>query len=265
MVVFTFSGCVPRISHYVTPDYKERMPTSIAVLPVQNETVDMDAPKVFRPWLVDMVTHKGYLSPQAAVIDSKLLERDIREAGQLGSMTPHEIGELLSVDAVLYTTVTEWSTTYLVNYASINVGARFQIFDTRTGQELWKSEHEVAERKFSLDEDAIEEILTFALLRRYDPYVKKLINAAFSTLPNGYRHIPPGKYRRHIPREVRDRLICPFSLHPFTGEGGCSVCSFTFLEDWRLYTRRGVCYDKQEDGDEGKTYLHSFNYPFSSQ
>jgi len=209
MLVSIFSGCVPMISHNIVTDYKERMPTSIAVLPIQNETVDMDAPKIFRHRLVSTVFHKGYVSPPEAEIDSKLLERDIREAGQLGSMTPQEIGKHLNIDALLYTTVTQCSTVYLVSYASLKVGARFKLIDVKTGEQLWGSEHEVVERKLCLDEDSIEECLTFAILQEYDPYVKILIGSAFSILPNGPKYVSPRKRPKHIPRKGLRRHLYP--------------------------------------------------------
>ena len=82
-----------------------------------------------------------------AVIDEKLLEKEIREAGQINTLTPQELGKLLGVDAVLYTTVTEFSTTYLLAYASMTVGARFELRDAKTGEKLWESDHQVKRAK----------------------------------------------------------------------------------------------------------------------
>jgi hypothetical protein len=193
------TGCIPGIPHTLVPDYKSKTPTSVAVVPFKNETVDMDAPNVFRPKLFNIISYKGYVSPPITEIDSKLAEKDIREAGQLNSMTPQEIGKLLNVDAVLYGTVTEWSTTYLVVYASIKVGAKFQLIDTKTGEQLWESEHTVAERKFGLDRDSLIQNVGFAALKRYDPYAQTVINTAFSTLPPGPKYVPPAKGSCLIP------------------------------------------------------------------
>ena len=51
---------------------------------------------------------------------------DIREAGQVNSMTSQELGKLLGVDALLYACVTEFSTTYIVAYASMTVGGEIR-------------------------------------------------------------------------------------------------------------------------------------------
>ncbi|MFH2013271.1 MAG: GNA1162 family protein [Pseudomonadota bacterium] len=191
ILVFISIGCVPGIPHTLVPDYQSKIPTSVAVLPVQNETVDMDAPQLFRPKLLNIICYKGYVSPSVEEIDSKLAEKDIREAGQLNTMSPQEIGKLLNVDAVLYSTVTDWSTTFLVVYASIKVGARFQLIDTKTGEQLWESQHIASEKKFGTDKDAITQNVGFAALKRYDPYAQAVINMSFSTLPNGHKYAPP--------------------------------------------------------------------------
>ena len=183
-------GCMLKVPHTIIPDYQDKSPTSIAVLPVQNETVDMDAPNVFRAKLLSKVMSKGYVSPSSAQTDDKLGEKGIREAGQLGSMTFQEIGEFLNVDALLYSTVTEWSTTYLVVYSSIKVGARFQLIDVKTGEQLWESEHEVSKKKFGTDKESIGDSLAFAALQRYDPYVDSVIEKTFLTLPNGPHYVP---------------------------------------------------------------------------
>lgn len=99
--VFLFNGCLPKTPHTLVPDYQSRTPVSIAVLPVQNETVDMDAPKAFRPKIFNAIIDKGYVSPPITEIDQILAQKDIKEAGQLGALTPQEIGTCLNVDALL--------------------------------------------------------------------------------------------------------------------------------------------------------------------
>jgi hypothetical protein len=148
----------------------------------------MDAPKAFRPKLFNAILDKGYVSPPITSIDHILAQKDIKEAGQLGALTPQEIGTCLNVDALLYSTVTAWNTKYLVVYSSITVGARFQLIDAKTGEQLWESKREVSEKRFGANEDQMERNLAFAVLKRYEPYIHKVINSALSTLPNGLKY-----------------------------------------------------------------------------
>jgi hypothetical protein len=178
-------GCAAGAPNTVTPDYKDRAPRSVAVLPVLNETVSLKAPQIFRPLLLNKLSMKGYETPSLSAIDGRLGEKDIREAGQVNSMTPQELGKLLGVDALLYAYVTEFNTTYLVAYASMTVGARFELKDTKTGEKLWDSEHQVKESKFGLDSKAVSDAAQFAAGQSYAPYAQKVIDVSFNTLPNG--------------------------------------------------------------------------------
>jgi hypothetical protein len=184
-MIMLMAGCAGRADYSLIPDYKDRPPRSIAVLPVLNETVNLKAPEEFRPLVHSTITAKGYETPGIVEIDKKLKEKGIHEGGQIHSLTPQELGKLLGVEAVLYTTVTEFSTSYLVAYASMTVAARFELKDAKTGEKLWESEHQVRERKVGLDQKAMEDSLKFAALQAYAPYNKKVTDACFATLPNG--------------------------------------------------------------------------------
>ena len=104
-------GCAGGQHHFLVPDYGSRTPRSVAVLPVMNETVSLKAPEAFRPILLSRLSSKGYETPALSSIDGRLAGRGIYEAGQIHALAPQELGRLLGVDALLYTTVTEFNTT----------------------------------------------------------------------------------------------------------------------------------------------------------
>ena len=186
-------GCAGGAHHSVAPDYKDRAPRSIAVLPILNETVSLKAPEMFRPILLNKVSLKGYETPPLAFIDGRLREKEIREAGQVNTLTPQELGNLLGVDALLYAYVTEFSTTYLLAYASMTVGARFELKDTKTGEKLWESDHQVKESKLGLDQKSLGDTMQFAAGQAYAPYAQKVVDESFQTLPNGPRAASPAQ------------------------------------------------------------------------
>ena len=183
--VAVFLGCAGGGPQRVSPDYKDRAPRSIAVLPVLNETVSLKAPEVFRPILLNKLAQKGYEIPPLSAIDGRLKERDIHEAGQVNSLTPQELGKILGVDALLYAWVTEFSTTYIVAYASMTVGARFELKDAKTGEKLWEAEKQVKESKLGLDSRGVSDALQFAAGQSYVPYAQKVVDQSFTTLPDG--------------------------------------------------------------------------------
>lgn len=137
------------------------------------------------PILQNKLFLRGYETPPIAFFDGKLLQKEIREAGQINTLTPRELGKLLGVDVLLYTTVTEFSTTYLLTYASMTVGARFKLLNARTGERLWESDHQVKERKLATDTKSMEETAKFAVLQSYTPYVQQVINVSLATQADG--------------------------------------------------------------------------------
>jgi len=169
----------------LVPNYKENIPRSVAVLPMLNETVNLKAAEVFRPIVQQKVVHKGYHTPAASFIDQRLREKGIHEAGQVNTLSPQELGKLLGVEAVLFSTVTDFSTTYLLAYASMTVGARFELVDVKNGEKLWTSDHQVKETKIATDRKSMEDTLKFAALQSYTPYTQRVTDACFATLPNG--------------------------------------------------------------------------------
>ncbi len=190
-LILLLAGCATKPHYSLVQDYMGKPPRSIAVLPPQNETVALKAPEEFRSLVHSKILAKGYETPDLAAIDKKLQGKGIHEGGQIHSLTPQELGKLLGVDAVLYTTVTEFSTAYLLAYASIKVGARFELKDAKTGDKLWESDHRVTESKVGLDRKAMEESAKFAALQAYTPYIEKVTNACFATLPDGPLSAPP--------------------------------------------------------------------------
>jgi hypothetical protein len=126
----------------VAQDFKSLRPTRIAVLPVKNETADMDAPIVFRILAQAELADKGYALVDFSHIDQALREKGIEEAGQIDSLTPQEIGELVGADGLLYTTVSSYGRQAAVH---LKLDGNFTLVDSKTGQKLWFSEMSVSD------------------------------------------------------------------------------------------------------------------------
>jgi hypothetical protein len=126
----------------VAQDFKSLRPTRIAVLPVKNETADMDAPIVFRILAQAELADKGYALVDFSQIDQALREKGIEEAGQIDSLTPQEIGELVGADGLLYTTVSSYGRQAAVH---LKLDGNFTLVDSKTGQKLWFSEMSVSD------------------------------------------------------------------------------------------------------------------------
>ncbi|MFC1855929.1 GNA1162 family protein [Thermodesulfobacteriota bacterium] len=197
------SNCSEKIVSKTSPDFSALRPSTIAVLPAMNETVDLDAPKTFPAQVRKALSSRGYRVISGAIVDAKLKELGVLSGAQANSIPDKELGELLNADAILFTAVTEWSTVYLGVYASITVGARFELVDAKSSKILWALEDDEKNISVAFDEDSAKVTAALAILSTYEPLVKRLVNKSFKKLPRGVHRSsrPPKnkiKFKPHI-------------------------------------------------------------------
>jgi hypothetical protein len=130
------AACATPLSE-ISQDYKSHRPIRIAVLPVRNETADLDAPIVFRILAKAELADKGYTLADFTQIDAALREKGVEEAGQIESLTPQEIGESVGADGLLYVNVLSYGRQVGVH---LKMEGSFTLLDSKTGQKLWFSE-----------------------------------------------------------------------------------------------------------------------------
>lgn len=140
-IFLLLAACATPLSD-VAQDFKSLRPTRIAVLPVRNETADMDAPIVFRILARAELADKGYALVDFSQIDQALKEKGIEEAGMIEALTPQEVGEAVGADGLLYITVSGYGRQAAVH---LKFDANFILVDSRTGQKLWFSEMSVSD------------------------------------------------------------------------------------------------------------------------
>jgi hypothetical protein len=184
----------------VHPDYSQLAPGSVAVLPMDNMSADLDATPLVRPIVNQRLDFKGYHVISMDMIDEILKEQGVLISHDVYGFSPQELGEMLGSDAVVYGTVTEFTTKYAVLYASVSVGVKLEMKDCHTGELLWQSEHYAAKDTTAetililLSERDIEKALgkvaayntAFAVLKSYRPYAEQAVKKCMAGLPAGH-------------------------------------------------------------------------------
>ena len=184
-VILLFGCARLEYVHEVSQQFSDMRPTVIAIMPVMNATVDLDAPKPFAKYIEKALRARGYKVVDQGIINKKMEQEGIHIAEEARSIPDKELGEAFGARALLFTTVTSWETTYLGVYASVTVGARFQLIDAKTSNELWKVEDEEKEARIAVDDDSAIDMAVFAAFQAYEPYAKKLVFKSFTKLPEG--------------------------------------------------------------------------------
>lgn len=137
-LVFFLTGCImppPRPPLHADPFNPLKR---VAVLPMKNDTTDVDGPNVVRQKMAEALAQRSYVVKDLKETDQILRDQmGINLGGQLDMTTAQKLGEALGVEGILYGTLMDFdeTTTGLVNVKKVR--GKFRLVNTQTGQATW--------------------------------------------------------------------------------------------------------------------------------
>jgi hypothetical protein len=111
----------------------------VAVLPLKNETTDVDGPVLLRKRMIEALEDHSYVVKDVKVTDQILRDQmGITLGGQLDLTSARKLGETLGVEGLLYGTLMDFDemTTGAINVKKVR--GKFKLVDAMTGQTLWE-------------------------------------------------------------------------------------------------------------------------------
>jgi hypothetical protein len=197
LLLSLLAGCV------ITPEnrlalFNAHKPRSIVVVPVVNESVEISAPSVFIPTLVMPLAERGFYVFPVYLTDLVLRDFGLTEAGHIHQLPIQRFYELFGADAVLFVTIKDWSSKYLVLASWVVVEAEYLLKDTKTGAVLWQSEQRITND--SGGSDIVTGLVSAALnamTTDYLPLARQANQQAFQP-PSG---LPAGPYNKNYCKE----------------------------------------------------------------
>jgi hypothetical protein len=118
-------------------NFFEHQPRSILIVPPANKTTAVDAPAVFLTTVSTAFAERGYYVFPVSLVQDVLNDLGATDEGAIGAVPPDKFKEIFGTDSILYVTITDWSTSYLVLASHITVGAEYRLVDAATGDTLW--------------------------------------------------------------------------------------------------------------------------------
>jgi len=173
------AGCAFKDPHTIASDSFDKGIRLIALAPVENKTDDVEASRLLREKILEALYFKGYPRIPLSMIDEKL--KTLGNGDGTGNISPEAIGDILGVDAVMYSTLTEWTTTFIGMYASTTVSVSLVLKDTQTGTTIWSAKHRIIERNYDLTRERLE----LKSCQAYEPAIREIIDKTLSSLPDG--------------------------------------------------------------------------------
>jgi len=132
----TLAGCVAPQPYDYT-NYRAHFPHSILVLPPLNETTDMRGTYSYLSTITYPIAEMGYYVYPVVVVDQLLKENGLPTPGEMHQAPLSKIRKIVGADAVLYITLTEYGTKFVVLNSVTRVTARVKLVDTLTESVIW--------------------------------------------------------------------------------------------------------------------------------
>ena len=155
---------------------------TIAVMPVDIKAGNRDAARMIRENLVEELYFKGYSKIPMEMVDAALADFKKRDGGASGTTTPPQvIGSMLGVDAVMYTTLIDATTTYKYVYAPVNVAAVFELKSTSRGETIWRYESKAVDRDYGVTKNSLD----LGTTKIFESVVQEVVKKAMENLPDG--------------------------------------------------------------------------------
>ncbi|HTI97770.1 MAG TPA: GNA1162 family protein [Dongiaceae bacterium] len=130
------AGCATTPYDYT--NYRAHPPRSILVLPPLNESTAVDASYSYLSTVSFPLAEAGYYVFPVAEVDHFLKENGMPTPGEMHQIPLDKARDILGADAVLYLTIKQYGTKYVVVSSVTTVTVSGKLVDTRTGLTLWE-------------------------------------------------------------------------------------------------------------------------------
>ncbi len=170
----------------VNPDYQAYCPNVIAVLPMDNLSLEPELEDFLYNSVYEQLQTKGYRRISVDKVKKVMDELGIQTSGQLQGISLKRLSEILNTDAVFMGQVDQSASIHEGVYDAIVVSCSLRLIDCKSGIVLWRSEQwRTAHRQWQIDPfNALLNLAAHAGASRSDR-IAWLVQEMLKTLPAG--------------------------------------------------------------------------------
>lgn len=203
LLIFTavVAGCTtaPRIDPLAS--FHDAQPKSLLVVPIVNNSVDVQAPTSVLTTLPRVLAEKGYYVFPVNTVKTLLEFEGLYEPAEIHATPPDQLADLFGADAILYVTIHEWTAQYLLVQTTTIVDFEYRIVH-RDGSPLWNARKSLTYRPDSGNTgNNLAGLLASAItaaFERADPHYLPLTRQANKEVfYTDATALPPGPYARN--------------------------------------------------------------------
>jgi len=174
------------------PDMYKEKPLSILILPPINETTAADAKEYFSTTILEPFAESGYYIFPIEIVFDVMKNEGVYDIEAFDSLPLEKFKQYFDADAVLFTRIKKWDTSYYVVGGNVKVKIEYKLVSTKDSKVLWSY---VKEIKVDTNVNSTRSVLVNLALTAlktattdYVPIAKRINFMAISTIPFGKYH-----------------------------------------------------------------------------
>jgi parallel beta-helix repeat protein len=117
------------------------MPRTVAILPFVDRSGSQEGFETVRKGFYNHFSGLPFTDVELYRVDRLLRKAGLTDPEVIANTSTQRLGEILNVDAVIMGDVSNFDKFYAVLYSQVAVGAKIEMFDTKSGHLLWSAEH----------------------------------------------------------------------------------------------------------------------------
>jgi hypothetical protein len=187
------AGCatVPRKDYSA---FRAADPHSILVVPVVNNTVNVEAPGLFLSTLPIPVAERGYYVFPVRMVKRVLEDEGLGDPDQVHAADTARLCNLFGADAVLYVTIETWTAMYMLIDTRTSVEFDYVMKDGKTGNIIWEGHQRVDQSSSDGARDPITPLVMAVIAKAYPQYLPLARSANNGVINTPGRGLPAGPY-----------------------------------------------------------------------
>ncbi len=170
----------------VNPRFDQFKPGVVAVLPMDNFSLEPELEEVLYNAAYEQLQAKGYRRVSVGKVKKVMKDLGVQTPGQLQGISLKRLGDILNTDAVLLGQVDQAASIHKVTFDAVVVSCSLKLIDCKSGELLWRSEQwRTAHRQWQMDPfNALINVMAHSSSSRSDR-IAWLVQEMLRTLPMG--------------------------------------------------------------------------------
>jgi hypothetical protein len=135
LLALVLAGCATPKNY---DKFRAANPKSILVLPPKNQSTDIRGTYSFLSTVTMPIAEQGFYVFPVIVVDQMMKENGLPSANEMHEVSLKKIKEIINPDAVLYLTLEQYGTKFVLLQSQTSVVATGRLVSTNSGEVLWE-------------------------------------------------------------------------------------------------------------------------------